>query len=543
MKMRKLFSLILVLSLVFTVAACSGGNNNDGNAPEPAPAKTDGNSKTGDKDKEPPKEEPEETYDISGITYIFGNPAPKDGRGAKMLNEKFNVNYYAEKIPNDQFVEVLTARVAGGDLPDMVSFRAANNNLFVKWANQGAFLPLNDFIDDYPSLKDIPDEQWLPFTIDGKIYGIPTWSPTEANSFMVRKDWLDNLGLGVPTSYEELKEAAIAFTKDDPDKNGEQDTYGIAIGQNINPDFAMGPYWQHNTWYHRDADGNYLPGIITEGRKELISFFHDLHAEKAMTPDFAVLNWADTNKEFYSGKAGVFLVAPRGMSQAYMESLLEIDPEAEFVVLPPFKAADGSQGFTAGNGYGRFLSLNANLEGQEGKIRKILEIHEFARQYYPSSEQGPQNEDFDWYYGNEGTGYKMEDGKRVPLTEPGSGTEPFLYFLDSTPWVKSDQDPEFAMAYTEPKLVDVTEQLVKINEEYPLYFQPTVGVISETEGKLGAELQQFLMNEQTKMIAGNRPISDWDAMVHEYLSRGGQQIIDEYNEQIQARGYTDPVWK
>jgi putative aldouronate transport system substrate-binding protein len=75
------------------------------------------------------------------------------------------------------------------------------------------------------------------------------------------------------------------------------------------------------------------------------------------------------------------------------------------------------------------------------------------------------------------------------------------------------------------------------------YYPPNYGIISETETSKGAELNTFMLNEQTKMIAGQRPISDWDALVQEYLKRGGTQIIKEVNDGIKERGYKDLVWK
>jgi len=535
MHSKKLLLLFLTMLLVF-IAACSS----DKNTPPAQTAKPEGANTAAPT----ATDKPEEKYKITGATYIFGNPPPKDGRGQQMLNEKFNVDYFAEKIPNESFVEKVTAMVAGGSMPDQISFRSTNIEIFNRWAKQNAFLPLNDYIQEFDYLKEIPEELWLPFTIDGKIYGIPTWSPVESESFIVRKDWLDSLGLPVPTSYEELKEVAIAFTNGDPDKNNKKDTYGLATGQNINPAFAMGPYWKHDSWYHKDENGNFIPGMIGPGRKEIIQFFADLYKEKAITPDFAVVNWADTNNEFYSGKAGVFLIAMRGMSQDYMNALLEINPGAEFVVLEPFKAPDGSQGFSAGSGFGRFLSLNAKLADQPDKVRKMLEIHGFSRQYYQASKNSSDNKDFDWFYGNEGTGYTLDENKvRVPMNDPAAGVEPFLYFLDNTAWVSKDQDAEFPLAYSVPQLVEATQQLVDINKKYKLYYQPTVGIISPTQTELGAELDQLLMNEQTKMITGNRPVSDWDALVKEYLERGGAKIIEEYNAEIKARGYTDHIWK
>ncbi|GIP31600.1 extracellular solute-binding protein [Paenibacillus sp. J2TS4] len=528
MKRNKQF--LLALALMMTVTACSSGSGSGSG------------SEAGKEEGKEPATQVDKKHKITGITYIFGNPPPASGEGQKKLNERFNVDYKVDKVPQENFVEKLTAIVSGGDIPDMIGFRPNDLALFQKWAGQKAFLPLDEYIDKYESFKAVPKEVWDQFRIDGKIYGIPSWAPLEGNSFMIRKDWLDNLGLEMPTSYEELKEVAIAFAKNDPDQNGKDDTYGLAIGQNINPDFAMGPYWQYNTWYHQDADGNYIPGIMSEGRKEIVQFLHDLHQEKAITSDFAVLNWADTNDVFYKGKAGVFLVAPRGMSQAYMEGLLQLYPDAEFAVIPPFEAPDGSQGFTAGTGFARFNAFSAQLAKDPDKLAKIFEMHDFSRTFYPSSEQNASNADFDWFYGGENVGYNIENGKRVML-KPEEGIDPAAYFQDNTNWIPSNVDPEFDKAYTEPKLVQVTKDLMAINGEMKRYFPPNYGIISETENLKGAELLTFMMNEQTKMIAGQRPISDWDALVEEYLKRGGADIIKEINDGIKERGYSERIWK
>ncbi len=43
----------------------------------------------------------------------------------------------------------------------------------------------------------------------------------------IRQDWLDNLKLEVPTTIEELEGSCAPFTEDDPDGNGQKDTYGL----------------------------------------------------------------------------------------------------------------------------------------------------------------------------------------------------------------------------------------------------------------------------------------------------------------------------
>jgi len=44
-----------------------------------------------------------------------------------------------------------------------------------------------------------------------------------------------------------------------------------------------------------------------------------------------------------------------------------------------------------------------------------------------------------------------------------------------------------------------------------------------------------LFTEQQKMIAGQRPLSDWDKIVKDWMDGGGSQVIKEYNEQIKEK--------
>ena len=41
-----------------------------------------------------------------------------------------------------------------------------------------------------------------------------------------RQDWLDKLGLKYPETLDDMKNVLIAFTNNDPDGNGKNDTYG-----------------------------------------------------------------------------------------------------------------------------------------------------------------------------------------------------------------------------------------------------------------------------------------------------------------------------
>jgi len=509
--------------MAISVTGCMSGKNSAENA-----SANSGGSKADDQSKK---------YTVSAMDFYYGDIPPADGRGVKMINEKFNMDYQINYIPQASYDDKLATVLASGKIPDIVTFQSGDlTNRYHKFAKQGAFAALDDYIKEYPSFRKIPPAVLDQFRVNGKLYAIPQYYPRFGFTTIVRKDWLDNLGLKPPTNYEELKKVAIAFTKDDPDKDGKNDTYGIAMGANINPSFAQGPYWDPGAWYHKDAQGRFIPGIISNARKEIIQMYADLYKEGAITRDFATLNWADTNKEFYSGKAGIFIGTPRGMSQAYMEGLLAIDPSAEFVALDMFQAPDGSKGMTASRGFLGMTTISAETGKDPAKMKRILGMIDYGRQFIPYDKQNDKNPDYDWLYGNAGQGYDMVDGKPVlKKTASTEGLYPLVYFVDSVAWPAKDTDVDYPAGYSNPKLIKLTSEIMKNYSTMKYYQSPNYPVISQTELDKGADLTKYLYDEQTKMIAGQRPISDWDKMVGEWKAKGGEQIIKEINAGIKIK--------
>jgi putative aldouronate transport system substrate-binding protein len=473
---------------------------------------------------------------VSSIAFIFGNVPPADGVGLKMINEKFNIDYKPNLVVHSDYLQKLSATIASGDLPDIIALQNADSN-FYKWAKQGAFLPIDEFIDKYSTLKAVPDNVWNALKVNGKTYAMPRYYPMNYSlTPVIRKDWLDKLGLPVPTNYEELKKAALAFTKNDPDGNGKNDTYGIAIGQSINPSFAMGAYWD-TAFYHKNNQGQYINGLIGKGREQLVGWLADLYKEGAITKDFAFYNWTQTNKEFYSGKAGIFIGAASGMSEAYMQTLLDISPNAQIVPIPPFQAPDGSKGFTSGTAYQGIVALNAKLANEPEKLKRVLEMSEFGRQFYPFEQRNAGNRDFDWYRGKSGLGYSVNNGV-IEYQLQEKGMAPFDYFADRQMWAPNDKANGYSKSYKNPNLRELTGALEKMHDETKHYYNPFNGVFSPTQATKGTELENKLLATQTRMIVGDIPMSDWNKMVEEYMDNGGTQLTNEINSALKEAKLT-----
>lgn len=88
--------------------------------------------------------------------------------------------------------------------------------------------PLDEYISESKACKNIPKKVLKLFEINGKNYIIPLGLGSGYVAY-IRKDWLDNLGLSVPKTWNEFYNVLQLFTNGDPDKNGQNDTIGMSF--------------------------------------------------------------------------------------------------------------------------------------------------------------------------------------------------------------------------------------------------------------------------------------------------------------------------
>ncbi len=128
--------------------------------------------------------------------------------------------------------EKLKVMAASGDLPDVYRIGGAD---YLNWSSEGAFADLMGIWTKYPNLSEalpLDNEAMKVLNPEGKLYGIPIISWIARDTVQIRKDWLDNLGITLPTADEftidKFYEIAKAFATQDPDQNGVNgDTIGM----------------------------------------------------------------------------------------------------------------------------------------------------------------------------------------------------------------------------------------------------------------------------------------------------------------------------
>ncbi len=128
---------------------------------------------------------------------------------------------------NSNEVEAFNLMISSGKLADIISYTDASD--IEKLGRDGGVIPLNDLIAQYaPHIQETldtdPKFRQAATSLDGNIYIIPkTQELVSAEFYWIRKDWLDILGLEVPTTVDELYNVLTAFRNGDPNGNGLKD--------------------------------------------------------------------------------------------------------------------------------------------------------------------------------------------------------------------------------------------------------------------------------------------------------------------------------
>ncbi|WP_337100133.1 ABC transporter substrate-binding protein [Paenibacillus sp. YIM B09110] len=120
------------------------------------------------------------------------------------------------------------ALLASGDVPDLiVGPNAITDADFAQFP--GLFQDLTELVEkNAPNVQTMfsekPETKVIATQLDDKIYGLPKyqrfWPGTATRQFINQK-WLDNLGLQMPTTWDELYDVLIAFKEKDANGNGD----------------------------------------------------------------------------------------------------------------------------------------------------------------------------------------------------------------------------------------------------------------------------------------------------------------------------------
>jgi len=209
------------------------------------------------------------------------------------------------KPPGSEYKTKMTAMLSTGEPLDIVYLSAAD---MAALADQDLFEPLTDWIEKSPVLKNesiIPASEWDRLRqADGEIYAV--FNKFEQGTLaIVRYDWLENLGLKEPKTLDDYYEVLRAFTYDDPDGNGLDDTYGLGIGYTLYDLSSFFGAYGLVRGFAEDASGKLYSPFATEAAIPVYEFLARLYREGILEPNFITNTSANFRDLFMTGKTGM----------------------------------------------------------------------------------------------------------------------------------------------------------------------------------------------------------------------------------------------
>lgn len=215
------------------------------------------------------------------------------------------------------FAQMVNLCIASDTLPDVLE---VEREQYEKMLENGQLQSLTDSYHTYASdrlnsfLDSSGAEVWEEVTVDGEIMAIPepTLTASSINVMWIRKDWLDELGLDVPRTIEEVGAAAEAFVSSQP---GGKNTIGIlGPGEGwemvsegrccfgFNPIFSA--FHAYPKYWILDESGNLVYGSIQPEVKEALAQLQEWYRNGILDQEMFVRT--DIENQLLQGNVGIF---------------------------------------------------------------------------------------------------------------------------------------------------------------------------------------------------------------------------------------------
>jgi len=294
----------------------------------------------------------------------------EDNRWTRWINENSGVKVTWVPVPRTQSVQKINALIATGEAPDIMWEFGTGfmRNLQV----QGVIQPIDEYVEKYSTVYKAyleANPELLPYiTVNGKMYGATSKRGIDKignHAMWIRKDWLDKLGLEVPTTIEEMLDVARAFKTQDPDGNGVDDTYGFAFNYNwigiINALFyCSGVYIQ---------DGKIEISEISDRYIDVMNFRKILFQEGLIDQEYITdTNYQRERQIWVTGKAGIYLGS---YGPPEFREFRENNPDAVIVPLEPVATKYGKNGLFQEPPAHKMLTFNKDMKNPKAAIKYL----------------------------------------------------------------------------------------------------------------------------------------------------------------------------
>ena len=505
-----------------------------------------------------------ETTTLTGmISYPANTESDPNKRTIfKRLQEKTNVEIKWTAIQGDQWADKITLNMSDPNkLTDFVFTAGFSDSNLLKYADYGAIIPLEEYIDAYmPNLKSVfdkyPEYRTMCTDVNGHIWSLPwieqlgsekTAIQTIGNMSFINKKWLDFLNLEIPETVDEFEQVLIAFRDHASELQEEFGIDGSIIPMSCivnngdqDPAILINGFGEGYGDADKDRhiavtdDNKVICSATQEGYKKGIQWLHKLYEQKLIDPEAFTQEWSTYVSKGKSGRYGV----------CFSWDVANIDNLKDWVPLPVLTAdttnlTPQNSSFTSGFDRGRCV-VTSVAENPALVCAWLDQMYDPLQS--PQNNWGTYGEDdeFDIFEMGEN-----EDGEPMLKHAPLGDASPVevreaeavggpLAILDEYygKYVTCPDDAQYRLDW----IKDYFTPDMHTKYVYPNVFMSRED--TETLSNLQADIQKTINAKKSDWIMNGFDDADWDKYLqsldayglNEYLELF-QKYLDAYNAQ------------
>lgn len=479
----------------------------------------------------------------------------------KILGEKMSekygkqydkINLDIQWVASTAYDEKVTAAMGANEYPHVMLVSTRNSSV-IQNSKAGTFWDISDVFDKtdpkyvteenpegyvYPHLHNANPTINRNISVDGKIYGLYRARTIGRQGVTIRKDWLDNLGLSQPTTIDEFENVLRAFTEDDPDGNGQNDTYGMIVTTYLDGPLNNLAIWEGspNEWGYDEETGEWKPWFMSEGYFEAMCDMRDWYAAGYINTNMATLDSNSWDNDFLNGVGGVQIdVADRARRNA--TNIVKNFPDAEVDVFGYVKKdANAEPAVWPTTGYNGYYVFPVQTTPDTEDLDFILSVldacnaTELTDMFNNGLEGRHYTIDDEGYIVKKVEGDPDENG--VPLDEAtlNSLTNEYADLNQFSMGLDSTQGSNTRFAN---KTAEKVEEVYDDNENWSVS-NPMAPYTSDTYSISGTQLDAIIAEAKTNFIVGKIDEEGWKEAIEQWVKMDGDLVCKDYQDAYEA---------
>ena len=547
--MKRTFSAILCAMLLMgTMTACGGGGNESS-----AAANNGGDGTSANAEAELP-----ESIDVSIYMPIFNETPPETTLVGQIWTEMMEdylgvqLNIDWQEVAYSDYLQKMSIYLAAGDWADVFTYTGTGvtKDQLMEYGQTGMVLCLDDYADYTPNLNKYYGEgnnRKNTECSDGKVYfmpglGISPYTGGGQCCFAIRWDAYEANGMDVPQTLDDVYEDAKKFKELYPNSYPVSTTRDLLTMMYSLNNTSNQIYYDGEKYAYGPTDGGKLKGIV--------EWLAKMYAEGLLDPEYATQTGEMLYEKCLNDKA---FISPWLYALEITDNINAASGDVEWAEIPMPTGTEGDtpwivwplrEGNTLDGGTG--IAINAKTEYPELMVKML--------DYQLSDEM---IELCTW--GVEGETFTLdENGEHQYIEEISSAANPQTVMAEyglygsmaCRPGIAFMPDSKGNYFQIFPKMPSWNgTELINVNswEFFTMMHDAGINVAAPEAPSISFTVDESAQMSETmttvntfvdeniaKFIAGERPMSEWDAFVDEIAGYGDyQSILDMYNQKLE----------